>query len=204
MTETLTLQPDGTAGKDCVINRDLPTSPSDNIALNVGEHNAAVQLLRGLIQFDLSSIPAGSAIISATLSLWLNVENSSNSRTMRLFRSKRDWVESQATWNQYSTGNNWQTAGGFGANDAEQTDVGSRSFSASESNGEKQFTLTPGGIQGMITGGGFTNRGWLIKVDTENADQYRFRSSDYTTASERPKIVIVYSLPTGGGSRFWF
>jgi hypothetical protein len=47
----------------------------------------------------------------------------------------------------------------------------------------------------MITGGAWTNNGFLIKADTESADLTVFASSDYATESQRPKLTIVYDLP---------
>jgi hypothetical protein len=111
-----------------------------------------------------------------------------------VFRQKRAWVETQATWNIYSTGNNWSTAGGFHVDDCEQTDIGNRAFTATETlNQFKDFTLTAASIAEMIAGGGFTNNGFLIKADTETNDQYLFAGSGDGTAENRPKLVIDYT-----------
>lgn len=205
MAETITLQPDAAAGDDTYIDNQLTTTNfGTNASLLIGESNAETRDNRCLIKFDLSSIPAGSQIISATLSLWQFAELSNNARDMRVFLLKRVWVETEATWNEYSSGNSWQNAGGFGVNDAQTSpDIGLINLSATESAGEKQITLTASAIQDLLTGGSFTNNGFIIKMNTENEDQQQFRSSDYGTAGERPKLAIVYSPPTGGAG-FWF
>lgn len=195
---TLSLQPDATAGIDNFIELDFATSNfGTSVNLYIGETNNAVgRTMRTLIKFDVSSIPANAIITSAIQSLYVNSDFSSNARTARWYRLKRAWVEDQSTWNIYSTGNNWDTAGGFGANDCEQTDIGSLAFSASETLSVfKDWSLTPSAVQGWISGA-FANNGTLGMMDTELNDGYQFASSDSATAAQRPKLVVVYT--TGG------
>lgn len=192
----LILQPDATSGVDAFIRSSVPTTNYGfNSALAAGESNAAADTFRTLIKFDLSSIAAGSTIYSVILSLYANNDQSSNARDVRVYRQLRAWVESESTWNIYSTGNSWGTAGGFGAADCEQTDIGSRNFTATETmNQFKDFVLSNSAIQAMITGGGFTNNGFLIKADTEVDDEYDYVSSD-GVAGNRPKLALVYKSP---------
>ena len=164
----------------------------------VGERNdQANSTQRGLLKFDLSGIPSGSTVNSATLTLRLIFDASSNTRTYRVFRVLRAWVEAEATWNIYSTGNNWGTA--MCANtstDREATNIGSVSFTSTESiPSTKDFTLTASDIEEMLDGGIFTNNGFLIKADTESDDSYRFDSSDNGTEAQNPKLVIDYTAP---------
>ena len=201
---TLTLQPDDTTAKDAYILSDSPTTNTDgNGYMVVGENNAAVSVTRGLIQFDLSSIPAGSTIDSATLYLTLREAGSfraSNNRTMRAYRLLQNWVEAQATWNIYSTGNNWGTAGaGNTTTDREATDIGTVAMATTDADeSEKTITLTASKIQEMITGGSFTNNGFLLQMDTETDDQYQFYDSTVANSTNRPKIVVNYTLSATG------
>lgn len=194
---TLELQPDATDGLDTFLQSAGPTNNfGTHIRLFIGESNAEVSIYRELIEFDLSTLPAGANISSTTLSIMLVVDRSSNARTFRVYRLKREWVEAQATWNIYSTGNSWQTAGGFGVNDSEQTDIGSRAFTATESTEVfKDFSITAVSKNdldwGLEQGGAQT--GWLIKADTELNDAYQFYSSDDAASAKRPKLVIVYT-----------
>ena len=191
-----TLQPDESAAVDAYIESGAPTTNYGTAGVvGVGESSSGTNVVRTLIKFDLSGIPAGATINSAVLSLYATADFSSTARTFRVYRQKRVWVEGEATWNIYSSGNNWQTAGGFGANDCEQTDIGSRAFSASEMlNQFKDFSLTPSAIEEMLSGGSWTNNGFLIKADTESNDQYNFLSSSDGTAANRPKLVINYTV----------
>lgn len=198
--DTYSSQPDEAASGDTYFQSTKPnTNGGNEVEIIVGEINVGnVDIFRTLNKFDLSSIPAEATINSAALSLWVSYDASSNARDFCIYRSKRSWVETQATWNIYSTGNNWQTAGGFGANDTEQSNIGCVSMTASEAVGtEKQWSLTASAVQEMINGT-WTNNGWLIKANVEADDAYYFYSSNEQTYPERrPKLVIDYTLPTG-------
>ena len=161
----------------------------------VGETNTDVNTFRSLLKFDLSSIPVGSTINSATLSVKTVTDASTNERTYRVYRVLRVWVEAQTTWNIYSTGNNWGTAGcGNTTSDRESADIGSVLFTASETAGTvKSFTLTADKVQEMLVDGAFTNNGFLIKADTEENDAYTLHSSENGAEANNPKLVINYT-----------
>jgi hypothetical protein len=196
MSDTYTFQGNDTTGIDSYIidgiyaNNNLGTSAIIQIG-NSGGFNT-----RGVIKFSgLSdgSIPINATIVSATMSLWFAADSSANARTVRVFRLKRAWTEAGVTWNKYDGASSWQTAGGFGANDCEQTDIGTASVGASETlNTEKQWALTASSVQEIVAGT-WTNNGFLIKVDTESNDQYNYHSSGNGTAGYCPKLVVVYT-----------
>lgn len=195
---TLTLQPNAAAGLDTYIYSGASsTNYGTNAAMGVGEdNNTNNRIARSLIKFDLSSVPANAAIQDATLSIWTGSDLSSNNRTIRVYRLKTPFNETQATWNVSATGVNWQMAGASGANDRESTAIGSVTILNNEAlNVEKQIPLTPAGIQEMVAGT-FVNRGFLIQADTEQNDRFSYRTSDATTSSQRPKLVIQYTIPT--------
>lgn len=194
MASPATLQP---ANSDTFILSIAPTTNYDTEDLvRIGESNASASwVFRNLLKFNGLSdgtIPSTAIIVSAVLSLYCTLDLSSNARTFRVYRQKRAWVSAQATWNIYSTGNSWATAGGFGATDCEQTDIGYRDMTATEATSAwKDFTLTASAIQ-EITVGTWTNNGFLLKADTEADDAYYFAGSAYATASLRPKLVVTY------------
>ena len=192
------VQPDATDGMDTRLISSAATSNfGTNNELNAGEYKSGTNdIRRSLIKFNLSSIPSGATLDSVTLSLWTIAAGSTyanNNRTIRVYRTKRNWVESQATWNVYSTGNSWSAAGGFHTDDCEQTAIGSADLTTSiAANAQVDFTLTPTLISDLDLG-----YGWLIKADTETDDLYAFKSSDHATASNRPKLSITYTLASG-------
>lgn len=186
---TLVLQP--AEGIDNWIRSGYGNKGTDT-TLTIGNGNDANNYTtRTLIKFDLSTLPDNAIISSATLSLFCNGDFSSNARTFKVYRVLRAWVESQSTWLIWKTGSNWGTAGAFGADDCEQTAIGSRDFTATETiNAAKDFVLTPTTKSGLDLG-----NGWLIKADTEEDDAYQFASSDSAVEAQRPKLTIVYTLP---------
>jgi len=191
----LTLQPDNSTSADTYIGDTFPTTNSDgNGSLGVGERTGGAVVTRFVIKFDLSSLPDNILISSAVLSLKIQQDLSDNARSFKIYRLKKAFVASQATWNIYSTGNNWTTAGGFNAADCEQTAIGSADMTATETiDTVKDFALTPTTKSGLDLG-----NGWLIKADTESDDAWQFYSSDNATASYRPKLVITYTLLPSG------
>lgn len=195
---TLTLQPDATAGIDTMMQSgSASTNYATNAAMNIGESNAGTNTTHALIKFDLSSLPSDAVISSATLALKLSQAGSfraSSNRTIRVYRQKKAWLEAEATWNNSTTASPWQSPGGFGVNDCEQTDIGSASFATADAiNTQKNFSLTPTTKSALDLG-----NGWLIKADTESDDMYLVYSSDDTTAGNRPQLVVAYTVPGVG------
>lgn len=198
---TITLQPDDSTGIDSWIQSNVATRNNGSTTdLCIGEWDGGSASCKSLLKFDLSSIPLGAVIVSAVLTLTYNgVEYSGNSRTVQAFRIKRNWVENQVTWNVFSTGNNWQTAGASGADDIESTVIGSYSITASPS-GTYSMSLTASLVQEWIDGT-FTNNGILLQTDAQNNDQVFYHSSAAATSTNRPKLVIEYIL--GGQVIIW-
>jgi hypothetical protein len=196
-----TLQPSSSVchilSNDPTVNYNLSASQNGYL----GEpNNASDSRRRWLIKFNGLSdgtIPSNAIVTSAILSLYLDSSLSNSTRTFRVYRQKRVWVAAQATWNSYSTGNGWQTAGGFGANDCEQTDIGNISLSSAPATGFKDWILDNQAIQEIISGA-WSNNGFLMKADTESNDAHRFQAQGASTAGNRPKLFIEYTLGGGG------
>ena len=196
-----TSQPDDTSGLDTYItSENATTNYGTNATMRVGNQIDAYNN-RGLLKFDLSTIPS-SAIVSSAI-LTLTISTAWGAANVAIYRQKKAWVEAQATWNIYSTGNNWTSAGGFNASDCEQTNIGSGTPSSNSVGTVLNITLSASAIQEMIAGS-FTNNGFLIKTTTEAGDNATlFATSSHATSSYRPKLVIGYSLPSGGHA-YWF
>jgi RHS repeat-associated protein len=192
------LQPNGADGVDTYL---LSSSPNANYGtsadMGIGENNNATnKYARSLIKFDLSSLPADANIVSATLSLWTSIDVSGNNSAVNVYRLKVPFSETQANWNRSATGINWQTAGAAGVNDRESAAIGSVQISASEPlNTEKQIALDPSKVQEMADGA-FTNNGFLLAMDAELNNRFDFKTSDTTTASQRPMLTIQYMSPS--------
>lgn len=203
---TFTTQPDAAAGIDAMISAVEATYNFGTFIdfwLGWGDD----WLCRFLIKFDLTALPADAIISAATFSFYITADYADAGGTWRIYRQKRAWVEGTraraadspatgVTWNRYDTTNNWQTAGGFGADDCEQTDIGSRAFTATETINEfKDFSLTPTTKAGLDLG-----NGWLIKAVLESStyNEYDGVTSDDATAAYRPKLVVDYTEAPSG------
>lgn len=186
-------QPNESAGIDTILGQKNPSTNFGSFSsVNVGEQDDDTDLARGLIKFAL---PSAITVESASLCLYQTSENSSVSTIISIYRMKRAWSETSATWN--SAGSEaWQSPGAGGVNDAESSPIGVRFFSSTEANGEKCFFLSAVSIQQMVDGT-FVNNGFLIKADGELNNLYRFCSSSCSVSSQRPKLVITYISGTG-------
>lgn len=73
---------------------------------------------RGIVKFDLSDIPDAASVNAVTLRLKRNsAPNNGSNSTVSVYGMLRDWVETQADWGVYSTGNNWASSGAMGEGD---------------------------------------------------------------------------------------
>lgn len=189
---------------DTYIANDAPTTNHGTEgSFFVGEWNGGSQVARSLVKFDLSSIPAGSLVTAASLTLTIVSDFSDNARTLSVYRVLRAWNETQATWNVYTTGNNWGTAGCANTtSDRESSAIGTAT-QPNASSGTVVVTLNAASIQEMITGGVFTNNGFLLQVASESNDMIGYGAREATLAN-RPVLAITYSLPNAGAAPIFF
>jgi trimeric autotransporter adhesin len=138
---------------------------------------------RVLVQFDLSAIPAGSTINSATLELYASAAPT-NSRTLNVHRVTSSWVETTANWTNNSAGYDAPV---------------SASVAAGTTTGWKIWTVTSL-VQAWL-GGTYQNYGMLVKDNTESSATqyaYTFSTKENATAANRPILRVNYTPPTGG------
>jgi hypothetical protein len=202
---TTPLQP-GSGGFDNRIYDAIP-------ALNLGdsaEHtsgdptNGGPEIIRALHKFDVSSIDSGDIVSDSTLSLHENDAGDTagvGSWAMNQHRLLRDWVETQSTWNIYSTGNNWGTAGASNSTDRSATISAAVTLDGTSGGAFVDWNaaqLTTD-VQNFLNGA-VSNYGWIMVAPTaelqSGGNSYNaFRSSDYGTAGERPKLTVVHADP---------
>ena len=202
---TLTLQPDATDGKDSFL---ADYGPDDNKGtqtdVRVGDRiisgNSA---LRSVLKFNLSSIPSEATVTLVTLSLYEHNASDTSGVGMwatNLHRLLEDWVEAEVTWNSYSTGNGWATAGADSDGNDRDADISATvTLDGDDADDFVHWTgstLTDD-VQKIVDGTYANNYGWLLEAPTAESTgaSYSFNdfySSDHTTAVERPKLVVVY------------
>lgn len=191
---TITLQPDAAAGNDTFIKSTAATTNYGTIYwFASGEPNHEVNAYYAmLIKFDYSQIPASAILDYCAIQLTIETNNyNDNATVIKVYRSKRNVNETQATWNVYSTGNNWTSPGGFHADDCEQTEIGSANLSDSQVVGD--IITIPLAVRTRAELE--TYSGYLyLNTTVKNNDLYTFCSSDHATPSLRPQLVIIYHL----------
>lgn len=143
---------------------------------------------RSLIGFNL--LPY--TITSASLSLYLDMEQSDYSRTISAYRVLRNWTEGSATWDKCDGTNSWGTAGCSNTtSDRESASTGSRNFSSTESTGWKNFPLATSYVDEMAKNQS-TYFGFLLQSNNESTTPslYWFDSKG---SSNKPLLNFSYS-----------
>jgi len=176
------------------------TNFSADATIDVGESNAATRILRTLIKpylgnFGTLGLSKKINIVSVKLGLFLAADFSSNARDFKVYRLLRNWVESEATWNIYSTGNNWNTAGAGGSGtDYDSTVLATTNFLSNEAvTGYKEFNISVSEFK-MFLDGTYPYYGFLIKADTETDDMYQFHGPNTASPALKPYLVVEYYM----------
>jgi len=181
--------------QDTYLDFGAPTSNFDtSTQLNIGSSPAGTNPYRTWIKPDFSSIPSGIVFQSAIFYITPIGDASSNARTMDARRCLRVVVSNQATWNVFSTGNNWGTAGC--SNSTTDYDgavaIGTMTQPASPTlNVPLQMTMTASELQKLYDGT-YANNGIILFVDVQNADGIPYASTDNATSAYRPFITVTY------------
>lgn len=198
---TTTLRP-GSEGFDNRIDDAEPdTNRATGVAERIGDADpAANRAGRLLIKFDVSSIDPSVTVSNATFSLFEQSAQGVGPGACALHRLLRDWVEAEATWNDWKTSNAWSTAGATNT-----TSDRSSTVSASltlDGTGAAAYVDWDGNQLdtdvGNFVSGSVSNFGWVLEAANENqganADNSLFSMSDNSTEAERPKLVVTHSI----------
>lgn len=162
---------------------------TDFLALNAHSAN----MTRTLFNWATSgSIPAGSAVSSASLQLNSYSPVNLSDREAKFHPTTQAWVESGVTYNKYDGTNNWASAGG----DFDTGVVDTVTVTATTST--QTFTVT-NCVQENVSNGDDVD---FIMKWTDEAEAVQtsiaFRQGEYGTAAERPKLTINYISAAGG------
>ena len=183
--QTTTLQPDGSDGKDAHVDNYNPNNTDANYpVINAGYNTVGGTPTQShnFIQFNLSSIPTGSTIVSASLSLWHStIANHSTSTNNEEIFSKvtQAWSESTVTWN---------TQPSFSSTDTVHigtTTIGDDKLNINLASFVQSWVNTPA-----------VNYGMVMHLDDDPGSLRRYQSyasSDDANATTRPKLVVVWN-----------
>jgi hypothetical protein len=179
--QTLTIQPDGTVGKDTTVNTYLPDNNWDFREWITAGANS-VDTCRAYLEFNINSLPENAVITGARLGLCYWDTSGSVASPIGIYNVEEVWIKDEITWNN-------------------QPDFDS----------EVIYTVTvPSGvtdgflywyITDLVTGwwdGTIPNYGVMLKDIDESAVEAwkRFHSAEWGTAHERPELTILYFDPT--------
>lgn len=182
-TQSVTIQPDGTDGKDAYIYEASPAVNYDTSERVYVSGDSAGQQLRSYLQFDLSTIPASAVVISAQFGLYYHTQSAlpAISGPAGVYRVTSSWDEATVSWDVQPS--------------ALATPVDTVTVPASHTDNFLYWDLKI--LAQKWVDGSVTNNGILL-MDTDESTfegwKY-FYSSDHGTDNERPKLVIQYYDP---------
>lgn len=167
-----TFQP---SSADSYIDANLPNQNYGTLAyMNVSNKNP---VQRSLVQFDLSSVPAGSTISSATL--YLYASTAASGRTYGAYRITSSWTETAVTY-------------------TNQPSIAGAATSTAGSGTTMSFSVLAD-LQAWIQNQTATNYGWLIKDQSEGTgtplQTSIYTREEGTQTTLRPKLSITYTAP---------
>jgi hypothetical protein len=185
----LCLRPNAAQGKDAVISDWTPVQ-------NFGIHpeyagiswtcNGAPCLERGFIEFDLTSIPAGSLVNTARFSLFAN-PNPLNGNGYATQGNNAAWIERiTGTWNESTI--NW--------NNAPTTTAINRVYLPTSSGYYQNYVVDVRDLVQDMVDDPANSHGFSIRLDNEfGYTSMIFASSDYADSAYRPMLEVNYTPP---------
>ena len=198
---TLSLQPDAAAGKDAFISRLSPAENWGVAVYNLIGLDSAGSDRHGLIQFDISSIPALASVLSATLTQYCSVIQST-AQTINAYPLLVDWDEGASnggaddvSWGERKSGVVWSTSGGSGSGTDRSATLGwTLAGTTIATAGTYHAVDVLSNVASWVAGA--ANYGWveLNGLTTGSNNQIGLDSSDNTTAAFRPELEVVYTL----------
>jgi hypothetical protein len=161
-------------------------------------------IARSLIRWDISSIPPGSTILSAQMSLYSYQNYTGGIITIDAHRVLKPWIEGtldarnrridapdSSCWTEYGNGATWDVEGADGLNDRDAAIISS---ATNEDIGWYSWDITEA-VQKWVDGE-WANNGLLLKSDNENSDNLKmFAPSEYQDETFRPSLIIEYMQP---------
>jgi hypothetical protein len=161
------------------------TNYGTNVNLLDGRSGNTYQ--KALIQFDLSSIPSGSTIESATLQLYATATGNQQD-TVNIYRLRRSWNETQVTWVKSDTAT---SLGSVGAANTSSDFVNTIIASTPINGGTGVwYSWTVTNEVDAFVNHSVTNNGWLLyPTSPTGQEQTTFSSRE---GSFIPKLVVTY------------
>ena len=158
-------------------------------------YHFGVNTNRGLMAFDLSSIPVGSTIISAKLNLYAYTDftvavlqnGHCGNNQSKLSRITGNWSESMVTWNSQPTVSN----------------VNEILLNQSSATNQDYLNINVANLVQDMVNNPTTSFGFrLALVDEVVTSSLAFCSKEFANSAKRPSLLVEYRLPSSSVSEF--
>jgi hypothetical protein len=173
------IQPDAAAGKDTFADGFYPNSNRGTATTLQAGRGPAAFVSRSFLEFALAAYN-GIILTAASLELWCSSELNTTDHAVAAHRVTAPWTEDTMTWNT-----------GMPAYDA-TAEATVTITGPSASFAWNLLTLANQWLAGTYANYGVA----MIGVEGSTDSEKTFRSSDWTTASERPKLTLTCAIPT--------
>ncbi len=151
---------------------------------------------RTLLRFDLSSVPAGSTLHSANLTLYATSSYHDNTmgNPVQVFRATKPWTEFGALWARYDATTNWTNPGGdaVGITGLQLSAPYAVNTSDPAANGPLTWDITTLAQEWLA--GTYPNQGMLITLGG-NQSNLHFHSRESTSTGLRPSLLLTFTPP---------
>lgn len=143
---------------------------------------------RALLKFDTTTIPVGTPIASAKLTITVQSAGATVSRRIAAYQGTDSWDQTQATWNSRRTGQPWTTVGG---------DLGALLDSQLVSNAAgTKVTFDVTALVSKVVSGALGSSRYtrveLVDVDAPDGESRRlYNTPDDSNAANRPTLVVT-------------
>lgn len=180
----VTLGTGGVLARDTSLHGSAPDATyGANAHITVGD--TAVQAWRGLLAFDVSSIPPSATVEAAKITLTRTSANG-GSAPVAMYRVTKAWDDAAATWNAATDAQAWTTPGG---------DFDAAALSTQDAGAGSRVTFDASSLVDAWVHGAAENDGVLFKGPEDTAVTTNFCSAEEPDLSLRPHLTIEYCLP---------
>jgi len=182
---------------ETMIHSDNPTTnygSSVATALGITNYSGGGGIINSsLVKFDLSGIPSGATIDDVGIFLYQSASNATGD-DLNCYRLLEDWVESEATYNIYSTGNSWDTAGAKSSAADRSSTLSATIESDTTSEVYKEWNTAQliTDVQNFIDST-WSNYGWLFEAAAPPSGYHDYHSTEADTDGTWPYIVVEYT-----------
>lgn len=171
---------------------------SNSTYIDIGNRSSAS---RDVMLFNLSMYNTTDILSNATLSLyWYYPANTTrrNDTIVEIYRPFA-WDPEYVSWNRQNSTATWNTSGGnwFDHNGTVQGSepYASLTFAAKDTPDNRYYDLNVTELVQEYINGTYNNTGFFLKARNESGNYIAFYSSDWSNASQRPKLTITVDRP---------